>query len=104
MIVQLLTIRKKQVKIFEDLTMFEQRILYHELSSSFNSITISNNEEQCVNQCNKMVQDLKRQMLNTELERYENLYEQELATVRSEIYMTESSYSNQSPQRINAFC
>jgi hypothetical protein len=39
-----------------------------------------------------MVQDLKRQMLNTELERYEHLYEQELATFQSEIHKTESSY------------
>jgi hypothetical protein len=31
MIDQLLKIRKKQLKIFEDLTMFEQRILCHEL-------------------------------------------------------------------------
>jgi hypothetical protein len=99
MIDQLLKIRKKQLKIFEDLTMFEQRILCHELPSSFNSITIDNNEEQCVNKHNKMVQDLKRQMLNVELEQYElkiqqyeYLYEQELATFQSEIYKTESSY------------
>jgi hypothetical protein len=46
-----------------------------------------------------MVQDLKRQMLNAELEQYESkiqhyehLYEQELATFESEIYRTESSY------------
>ncbi len=66
MIDQLLNIRKKQLKIFEDLTMFEQRILCHELPSSFNSITTNNNEEQCINKRNKMIQDLKRQMLNAE--------------------------------------
>ncbi len=71
MIDQLLKIRKKQLKIFEDLTMFEQRILCHELSSSFNFITINNNEEQSVNKRNRMIQDLKRQMLNIELEGYE---------------------------------
>jgi hypothetical protein len=59
------------MKIFEDLTMFEQRILCHELPSSFNSITIHDTQEHCVNKHDKMVQDLKRQMLNTELERYE---------------------------------
>ncbi len=92
MIDQLLKIRKKQLKIFEDLTMFEQRILCHELSSSFNSITINNNEGQCVNKRNKLVQDLKRQMLNAKLEQYElkiqhyeYLYEQELFTFQSEI-------------------
>ncbi len=79
--------------------MFEQRILCHELPSSFNSITIYNNEEQCVIKRNKMVQDLKRQMLNVELEQYElkiqhyeHRYEQELATFQSEVYKTESSY------------
>jgi hypothetical protein len=99
MIDQLLKIRKKQLKIFEDLTMFEQRILCHKLPNSFNSITINNNEEQCVIKRNKMVQDLKRQMLNVKLEqyelkiqRYEHLYEQELATFQSEIYKTESPY------------
>jgi hypothetical protein len=99
MIDQLLTIRKKQLKIFEDLTMFEQRILCHELPSSFNSITIHDNQENCVTKRIKMVQDLKRQMLNTELERYEmeiqqyeDLYEQELTTCKSEIYKTQSSY------------
>ncbi len=66
--------------------MFEQGILCHKLPNLFNFLTINNNEEQSVNKRNKMIQDLKRQMLNTELERYElkikhyeHLYEQELA-------------------------
>jgi hypothetical protein len=59
------------MKIFEDLTMFEQRILCHELPNSFNSITINNHEEQCTNKRHKIVQDLKRQMLNAKLEQYE---------------------------------
>ncbi len=87
------------MKVFEDLTMFEQRILCHELPNSFNSITIHDKQEHCVTKCDKMVQYLKRQMLNTELERYEmeiqqyeDLYEQELATFQSEIYKTQSSY------------
>ena len=41
----MITIRKKQLKIFEDLTMFEQRILCHKLPNSFNSITIENDQE-----------------------------------------------------------
>jgi hypothetical protein len=60
---------------------------------------MNDNEEQCVYKRNKMVQELKRQMLNAELEQYElkiqhyeHLYEQELATFQSEIYKTESSY------------
>jgi len=46
-----------------------------------------------------MVQDLKRRLLNAELEQYElkiqhyeHLYEQELAAFQSEVYKTESSY------------
>ncbi len=67
MIDQLLMIRQKQLKIFEDLTMFEQHILCHKLPNSFNCTNINNNQEQYENKRNKMVQDLKRQMLNTEL-------------------------------------
>jgi hypothetical protein len=77
--------------------MFEQRILCHKLPNSFNSITIHNIEETCVNKRNKMIQDLKRQMLNTELEKYElkiqdyeHLYEQQLDIFQSEVYKTES--------------
>jgi hypothetical protein len=79
--------------------MFEQRILCHKLPNSFNFLATNNNEEQSVNKRNKMIQDLKRQMFNTELERYElkiqhyeHLYEQELATFQSEIYRAKSSY------------
>ncbi len=56
------------MKVFEDLTMFEQRILCHELPSSFNSISINDNQEHCANKHDKMVQDLKRKMLNMKLE------------------------------------
>jgi hypothetical protein len=75
--------------------MFEQRILCHKLPNSFNSITIHNTEETCANKRNKMIQDLKRQMLNTELEKYElkiqdyeHLYEQQLDIFQSEVYKT----------------
>src|SRR5690242_5879769 len=76
--------------------MFEQRILCHQLPNSFNSITTDDNNEeqqqqQCVNKHNKIIQDLKRQMLNIELEEYEMriqhydyLYEQELTAFESE--------------------
>jgi hypothetical protein len=93
----LVTIRTKQLKIFEELTMFEQRILCRQLPHSFYSITTTNPEEQCANKRTKIVQDVKRQMLNMQLEEYEleiqhyeHLYEQELATFKSEIYKTNS--------------
>jgi len=79
--------------------MFEQRLACHKLPNSFNSITTNFNQEQCLNKRHKMVQDLKRRLLNAELEQYElkiqhyeHLYEQELVTFQSEIYKTESSY------------
>ncbi len=93
MIDELLKLRQKQLKIFEDLTMFEQRILCHKLPNSFNSITINNNEVKSVNENSKMVQDSKRQMLNAELEQYElkiqnyeHQYEQQLAAFQSACY------------------
>ena len=96
---QLLTIRKKQFKIFEHLTMFEQRILCHQLPDSFNSVTTCNDAEQSTNKQTKIVQDLKRQMLDvklqqyeTNIQRYEHLYQQELDRFQSDIYKTESSY------------
>jgi hypothetical protein len=74
--------------------MFEQRILCHELTSSFNSITINNNEEQCVIKRNKMLQDLKHQMLNVELEQnelkiqhYEHLHEHNQKFTRQSLHI-----------------
>ncbi len=62
-------------------------------------MTIDDNEQQCVHKHNKSVQEVKRQMLNVELERYElqlqhheQLYENELAIFQSEIYKSKSSY------------
>ncbi len=87
------------MKVFKDLTMFEQRILCHQLPSTYNSIRINDNQQHCANKHDKMMQDLKRQMLNKELEQYEmeiqhfeDLYDQELLTFQSEIYKTESPY------------
>ncbi len=87
------------MKIFQDLTIFEQRILCHKLPKSFDRIKINNDEEQCVSKRNKILQDLKPRMLNVELEQYEikiqhyeYLYEQELSAFKSEIFRTNSSY------------
>ena len=68
----MILIRKKQLKVFEDMTMFEQQILCHKLPNSFNNIKTSiNNEESNINACNKIIQDFKRQMLHIKLEQYE---------------------------------
>ena len=83
------TIRKKQLKLFDDLTMFEQRILCHKLPKSFDFVKIEIDEEQCVNKRNKIIQELKRRMFNVELEQYEikiqhyeHLYQQDLTTLQ----------------------
>ncbi len=75
------------MKIFEDLTIFEQQILCHKVPNNlFNSINVDHIEEQCVNKRHKIIQDLKRRMLNAKLEEYEikiqnyeYQYEQELS-------------------------
>jgi hypothetical protein len=79
--------------------MFEQRILCHKLPNLFNSIKDDHIEEPCINKRHKIIQDLKRRMLNAELEQYEikiqnyeYQYEQELITFNSEISKTNSSY------------
>jgi len=95
----MILIRKKHLKIFDDMTMFEQRILCHRLPNRFNSIEICNQEESHINQHHKITQDFKRRMLNIKLNQYEVetqhhecLYEQELITFESEIYHNKSSY------------
>jgi hypothetical protein len=102
MINQLITIRKKQMKLFEDLTMFEQQIFCRKLPNNFfNSIETNHiqQEEQCVNKRHKIIQDLKRRMLNVKLQEYEIQiqnyecqYEEELTTFKSETFNTNSSY------------
>ena len=56
------------MELFETLTMFEQRILCHKLPNSFSFIKVEIDQEHCVNKRNKIIQELKRRMLNVELE------------------------------------
>jgi len=96
----LITIRKKQLKIFENLTIFEQQILCHKVPNSlFNSIHVDHIEEQCFNKHHKIIQDLKRRILNAKLEEYEikiqnydHRFEQELTAFESETFHTNSSH------------
>ena len=73
--------------------MFEQRILCHKLPNSFNPIIIDTREVESINKRNKMIQHLKREMLNVELapykfkiQNYKYLYEQQLDTDVSKNY------------------
>ncbi len=43
--------------------MFEQQVLWHKLSKSFDSIKAYNNEEKWTNKRHKIIEDFKRQML-----------------------------------------
>jgi len=76
----------------------KQRILCHKLPKSYDCIDTDINREPCVNKRNKIIQDLKRRMLNVELEQYEikiqhyeHLYQQELTTLYSHISNPTSS-------------
>ncbi|CAF1496317.1 unnamed protein product [Didymodactylos carnosus] len=89
---RLTNIRNKQLKLFEDLTMFEQRFLSLKLPKSFDCIKAGIDQEQCVNKRNKIIQELKRRMLNVELvqyemniQHYEHLYQQDLTACQLEI-------------------
>ena len=65
--------------------MFEQRILCRKLPKSFDRIQAESNEQEDANKHNKIIQDMKRQALHLRLkqyeiniQKYENMYEQEL--------------------------
>jgi hypothetical protein len=78
--------------------MFEQRILCHRLPKSFDNIKTDIEQDLNANKRNKIIQELKRRMLNEELEKYENkiqdyehLYQQELAALQIQISNPTSS-------------
>jgi hypothetical protein len=86
------------MKLFKELTIHEQRILCHQLSNSFDCIKADVDREQCINKRNKNIQELKRRMLNVELEQYENkiehyehLYQQDLNALKLQILNPTSS-------------
>ena len=94
-----MTIRKKQLKVFEQLTMFEQHILCHKIPNSLNSMEIDIDEELSTNKRHKIIQDIKRRQLHNDLERYEttiqhyeHLYEEEFNMFKSDVYKSKSSY------------
>ncbi len=96
---QMISIRRKQLKLFEELTMFEQRILCHQLPQSFHDINIDTDVQENVNKHKKNIQEFKRRMLNLELEKYEmkiqqyeHLYQEELIAFQAEISNTNSSH------------
>jgi hypothetical protein len=84
--------RKKQLKIFEDLTIFEQQILCHTLPKTFDDIPIAKYQNLFGNEANKIMQELKRRKLNDQLKKYElklmhyeDLYQTEINMFESKL-------------------
>ncbi|CAF2134403.1 unnamed protein product [Rotaria magnacalcarata] len=83
---------KNQFKIFEDLTIFEQRILCHTLPKTFDDIPIVTYPNLFENEANKIMQELKRPKLNDQLknfelkpQHYENLYKTKINIFESKL-------------------
>ncbi|CAF1538327.1 unnamed protein product, partial [Adineta ricciae] len=95
---RLTTIRKKQLKVFEEQTMPEQQILCHRLPESLDSILPNLDAKKLSKKHCKMVQELKRFTLNLELQRYEEdihhyeqLYQEEFNKLQQQILNSTSS-------------
>lgn len=90
----MISIRDEQLKVFEQMTLFQQRILCHRLPRSFDplkeNITDQTNHTHLQN---KSFQEAKRQQLNRVLEHYEtslldneNHYQQELCHFEKQLW------------------
>ena len=86
------------MKTFKQLTLFQQRIVCHQLPKSFDHIKVENSEQQCKHKKNRIIQEMKRQMLNVELEQYESklqdyehLYQNELTAFERQLFETNNS-------------
>ncbi|CAF4187775.1 unnamed protein product, partial [Rotaria magnacalcarata] len=98
---QITTIRKKQLNIFEDLTIFEQRILCHSLPKKFDDIPILTYQNLFGNEANKIMQELKRRKLNDQLknyelklQHYEDLYQTEINIFESKLIQTSLNHQH----------
>ncbi|CAF1535325.1 unnamed protein product [Adineta ricciae] len=100
---RLTTIRKEQLKVFDEQTMLEQQILCHQLPESLDSILPNLDMKKLSQKHCKMVQELKRFTLNLELQRYEEdihryeqLYQEEFNKLQEQIQNpTSSDYKHQ---------
>ena len=90
----MISIRDEQLKVFEEMTFFQQRILCHRLPQSLNKnedITdLTNNN---IHVQNKNIQEAKRRQLDrilkqyeTQLLDYEHLYEKEWCNLETELF------------------
>jgi hypothetical protein len=88
----------KQLKVFQQMTMFEQRILCRKLPKSLDKITVESADIQNPNEHNKVIKDMKRQTLHHQLQQYEmdiqkhdKMFERELITFEFQQSKTASS-------------
>lgn len=68
---RLIAIRDDQLKIFEQMTMFQQRILCHRLPRLSVDMREMDDGEKNSNAKNKVIQEVKRRQLHIKLEQYE---------------------------------
>jgi hypothetical protein len=101
------TIRDQQLNIFEQMTMFQQRIVCHRLPQSLEDIPERNDQKESVNVNNKWIQEMKRQKLHLELEQYErqildyeHRYQQALSNFELDLWKTYYSDSKNQFDRI----
>lgn len=84
------------MKVFEDMTMFEQRIVCRRLPVAFHRKTADLEQRARSNRHKKMVQELKRVMLNVELEDYEIAIQDYEQSYQDELLKLEQQIRNPS--------
>ncbi|CAF4988162.1 unnamed protein product, partial [Rotaria magnacalcarata] len=101
---QITTIRKKQLKIFEDLTIFEQRILCHSLPKTFDDIPIVTYQNLFGNEANKTIRELKRRKRNDQLKNYELKFQhyEDLYPTKIDIFQSKLIQTSLNHQHIQA--
>ncbi|UJR18760.1 hypothetical protein I4U23_005666 [Adineta vaga] len=97
-ITRLTSIRQKQLEVFEELTMFEQRVLCHQLPESLDTVISNVDLQQLTKRRYKMLQELKRVTLDAKLREYEqqiqdyeHLYQEDLISLQYQIQNPSSS-------------
>lgn len=100
-------IRDEQMKTFEQMTMFQQRIVCHPLPRSTDDMRDMDDGKWDVNGKNKAMQEMKRQQLHQQLEQYEaelldheHRYHKELSSLEVNLWKQYYSDTNNQFDRI----
>jgi hypothetical protein len=90
----LISIRIEQLKVFEQMTLFQQRILCRRLLRSFNHTGDKTDYTGNINIQNKSIQEAKRRKLDQALEHYERklldyecCYQNELSNLEAQLWI-----------------